>query len=779
MSSLKATGFLGLGLLAFVLSGCNMNAGSSVIAGPTPSPNPTPTPVPTPTPTPTPSPTATIHITVDALENRHAISALVYGVNFPPNTAYIGNSGATLVRWGGNASTRYNWKNFDTNAAQDFFFANRTFANGADSTLYTDSTKFVTNIVAAGGNAVMTIGMLPWVAKDSSSGSFSVKKYGAQCQVNPFNSDEGNGILKSDCKTPITGNDPNDAHVPLLDFPGASDPPGSVYRSQWVAALAPNFGSSPHFYDMDNEIDIWASTHRDVHPTPTGYNELRDVYLAEARAIKSWDPQAMRFGPVSCCWWFYWNAAANSDKSSHGGIDFLPWWLNEIAWSDAVAGARSLEVLDLHAYPDAPDMSTFSLAQKQALALRIFRDWWDPTYTSESGSINQPFVTQMQPAKTIPFRIPRLRAMANSIYPGTLLSITEWNAAFAGETDFSTALVDADAWGILGRERVWASSRWTAANPSSPAFLALKLFRNYDSQHHAFASVSVAAFHDGDPNTFSSYAAVDPAGTQMTVLTINKNPSASVQAQINLNGFTPSQVTTFALAQTSPNSIVSSPAQSWTPNWTFAPFSATLLVVNGSMAQSPSAEWDLNPDVTMVPAGGTVVLQPKLISGAGSVTLGSIQSDSGVTIANTQANLTASQTGALTVTAATTPGFYHFTVSATDNLGVKQNQGGWILVANPAASLTKSGDGQSGAVNTTLTLSVTLNPGQSGATLAGASILFTTDGGTVSNRIVATDSSGTASVTLTLPANPGTIHIRAEGPFSLGHPVVMFTETAH
>jgi hypothetical protein len=716
---------------------------------------------------------------VDALENRHAISPLVYGVNFPPNAAYMGNSGATLVRWGGNAATRYNWKNFDTNAAQDFFFSNRTFVNGADSTLYTDSTKFVSNIVAAGGNPVMTIGMLPWVAKDSSSGSFSVKKYGSQCQVNPFNSDEGNGILQSDCKTPITGNDPNDAHVPLLDSPAAGDPAGSVYRSQWVAALAPTFGSSPHFYDMDNEIDIWASTHRDVHPNPTGYNELRDIYLGEARALKGWDPQAVRFGPVSCCWFFYWNAAANSDKASHGGIDFLPWWLNEIAWSDAVAGQRSLEVLDVHAYPDAPDMSSLSLAQKQALALRIFRDWWDPSYTSESGSINQQFVTQMQPAKTIPFRIPRMRAMANSTYPGTLLSFTEWNAAFAGEADFSTALVDADAWGILGRERVWASSRWTAANPNNPAFLALKLFRNYDGQHHAFASVSVGALNDGDPNMFSSYAAVDPTGTRMTVLVINKNPSSSLQTQINLNGFTPSQVTAFTLAQTSPTSIVASPAQPWTPNWSFFPFSATLLVVSGSMAQSPSAEWDLNPDVTVAPAGGTVALQPKITSGTGSVTLSSIQSDSGVTIANTQATVSASQTGTLTVTAGTTPGLYHFTVSGTDNLGIKQNQGGWILVANPAAALTKSGDNQSGAINTTLTLSVTLNPGQSGATLTGASILFTTDAGALSNRIVATDSSGKASVTLTLPATPGTVHVRAEGPFGLGHPVVMFTETAH
>ena len=235
----------------------------------------------------------------------------------------------------------------------------------------------------------------------------------------------------------------------------------------------------------------------------------------------------------------------------------------------------------------------------------------------------------------------------------------------------------------------------------------------------------------------------------------------------------------FTLSQTSPGSIVASSAQSWTPNWNFAPYSATLLVISGSMAQSPSAEWDLNPDVIMAPAGGTAVLRPKITSGTGTVTLTSVQSDSGVSIANTQANLTASQTGTLTATAGTTPGLYHLTVSGTDNLGVKQNQSGWILVANPAASLTKTGDAQDGAVNTPLSLSVTLNPGQSGATLTGASVLFSTDRGALSSRIVATDGSGKASVTLPLPAAPGTIHVTAEGPFGLGHPVVTFTETAH
>ncbi|MFZ1007982.1 MAG: glycoside hydrolase family 44 protein [Candidatus Sulfotelmatobacter sp.] len=55
--------------------------------------------------------------------------------------------------------------------------------------------------------------------------------------------------------------------------------------------MAAAFGSSPHFYDMDNEIDIWGSTHRDVHPNPSGYEELRDTYREEALALKGWDPQ--------------------------------------------------------------------------------------------------------------------------------------------------------------------------------------------------------------------------------------------------------------------------------------------------------------------------------------------------------------------------------------------------------------------------------------------------------------------------------------------------------
>ena len=160
------------------------------------------------------------------------------------------------------------------------------------------------------------------------------------------------------------------------------------------------------------------------------------------------------------------------------------------------------------------------------------------------------------------------------------------------------------------------------------------------------------------------------------------------------------------------------------------------------------------------------------------MTLGLPQSDVGVTATVTQANVSTSQEGAIAINAGTTPGFYHFTVPGTDNAGVMQNQSGWIVVGNSPATLAKTGDGQHGAHGTTLNLSVTLNAGQSGGSNQGADVLFTTDSGSLSSRIVTTNASGIASVVLTLPSTAGTVHVTAEGPIPLGHPVATFTETS-
>jgi hypothetical protein len=413
-------------------------------------------------------------------------------------------------------------------------------------------------------------------------------------------------------------------------------------------------------------------------------------------------------------------------------------------------------------------------------------------------------VTSIQPNPTIPFRIPRLKALVNTIYPGAGLAITAWSAAFAGESDFSTALADADAYGIMGREGVGYAARWRAPNPANPNYLVLMLYRNYEGLPgtgggYNFGYTSVTATHNADPNLFSVYATASDDGMEMIV--VNKDPQREAQVQFNLLNFNPTKYMSYTLASTSPAAIATSGSASWASTQYFPPYSVTLVVIYGSFGAQPTSYWNLNPDAIMIPAGGSAVLYPKVTGsktgiGNAQATLSAAVFDAyegvpacggSLTITNPVLNYT--QDATITVNAGNVPGFCHFTVTGNDG-SATQTEGGWIIVGNPAASLTiAGGNNQTGTHSTALPvpLSVNLVPGSSGGTnpASGASVLFSASAGTLANStssgpkvIATTNASGVASVTLTLPATAQSVTVTVEGPYDLGHPVATFAETA-
>lgn len=748
--------------------------------------------------------TTALTASVNTLVNRHSISPYIYGGNFPADAAHVTDAGLSLVRWGGNASSTYNWQLHTYNADADYYYEDYTFkgfSGGGDS----DSVQFVTDVLNAGSHPLMTMPMLGWVAQSAENGSnghwsYPVSSYGAQCAVDPYNTDAGDGLEKSDCATPVTSSAVTTAYYPLLDDNSQTcNASTCVYRNTWAAELATAFGSgtcavpystitSCHFYDMDNEVDIWGGTHRDVHPAAAGYEELANIYESEAASLKTWDAAAVRFGPVSCCWWYYWNGANSSDKSAHGGVDFLPWWLNQIYWMDQINGARTLDVFDVHAYPDA-STSSLTTAQLQALSASIYRDYWDPTYVSTSSVINQKWATSIQPNRTIPFRIPRMKALVNTIYPGTPLAFTEWSAAFYSESDFSTALGDADAYGIMGREGLSFATRWEAPKAANANYQALRLYANYDGSGHGFGSTSVASSSSG--SLLSSYASLNAAGTTLTLMVINKDPSNAAQVAWTLNGFTPSSYVAYTLSSSAPTAIATSSAASWTATQSYAPYSITLLVVSGSEGAKPASEWYLNPDAIMAPASGSATIHPAILSGSSSVTLSSVVYDSyegasacSGTPSIQSSTVSSAQSGTILLPAPSSSGFCHFTVTGSDG-SATQTEGGWLIVGNAPATLTQSGNNQTGSTGGTLTLSVTLAAGSSGGLATGAAILFSSSAGTLSSGsssgsklIATTNNSGVASVTLTLPATAGKVTVTAQDQTALGGASVTFTETA-
>ena len=276
---------------------------------------------------------------------------------------------------------------------------------------------------------------------------------------------------------------------------------------------------------------------------------------------------------------------------------------------------------------------------------------------------------------------------------------------------------------------------------------------------------------------FSAYAATDPAGATLTLMVVNKDPANRANVSFEVSGFSPSTMKTYSLSSAAPTTIAASTARPWSAAQSIAPYSATLIVASGKSSHAEAEEWDLNPDTLLAPTSGTVTIAPRLTSGTGKVTLNSA-TGTGLEFTLTRKTVTASETGLILIKAPSTPGLYPFTVTATDSGGTTQSQEGWVLATVPAARLTKTGDNQAAARGKEVTLTATFVPGAASGSANGVDLLFTASAGKLNERIVRTNESGQATVTLTLPSTPGKVTVTAIGPVFWGTPTATFTETA-
>jgi hypothetical protein len=276
---------------------------------------------------------------------------------------------------------------------------------------------------------------------------------------------------------------------------------------------------------------MWDHTHTDIHPARMGYDDVLAEFLEYADAVKAVDPSAQITGPVSWGWSGYLYSAldraddnfrAHTDSARHGGGPFLPWFLKAVRDHDARTGRRSLDVLDVHYYPQgagvyggADDPDT------QERRLRATRALWDPGYVDESW-IGEPVRL-----------LPRLREWIDAGYPGTKIGVTEWNFGADGHIDGALAI--AEALGIYGREGVYLANYWAFPRKDSPGYLAFKLLRNPDGAGHGLGDQSVRAV-SGAPGNVAAFAAVDTATGDLTLLLINKMGRTTETVPLTLAG---------------------------------------------------------------------------------------------------------------------------------------------------------------------------------------------------------------------------------------------------
>lgn len=273
-------------------------------------------------------------------------------------------------------------------------------------------------------------------------------------------------------------------------------------------------------------------------------DEIYNDIVSYSTMIKSVDPGAKVFAPEEWGWSGYflsgydqqWGALhgynQHPDKDAHGGMDYLPWLMNQLHQYDVAHNTRLLDAFTLHFYPQGGEFSNDTSTTMQQLRNRSTRSLWDPNYVNES------WIGQAGPDQGKVQLIPRLKNWANTYYPGMPVGLTEYN--WGAEAHMNGATTQADILGILGREGADLATRWTTPATNSPTYLAMKMFRNYDGNKSTFGETSVSDI-TGDPDTVSSFASIRGSDGALTIMVINKtvytagSPSTSVT--VNLSNF--------------------------------------------------------------------------------------------------------------------------------------------------------------------------------------------------------------------------------------------------
>jgi len=488
-----------------------------------------------------------VDVNVDTGADVHPFSPLIFGVA-NGDAARNAAIGYPLRRWGGNATTRYNWQVDVHSTASDWYFEN---IPGASDRAHVppssnEADAFIGEARAYGADVLLTIPTIGWTPRADSPqqhpyfAGFSVAKYGAQvppnpwsAAVDPWDTDAGSG----DCD-PATNPSPNCVaygdegrhHLINNDPHDTSTEVGPEFWKSWIAHLQATFGGAAsggvRYYALDNEVMLWNSTHRDVHPDPTTYDETWNNAVAYGGAIKQQDPAALVTGPVTWGYCDLFGSAADgcvsgSDRAAHGGLPFVAWYLQQVCAHPLPGGARAVDVLDLHYYPQGSnvalddDDSAATAARRLRSLKELYRaDWVSESWMSDLGDTDANHYSK-------PNLIPRVRAWIAQYCPGTKLAITEYNWGNDGTT--SGAVAQAELFGIFAREGVDMATRWVAPDAGTKVERAFMLFLNYDGAGAKVQGESVRAT-SANIDQIGAYAF--RSGARTMVLLTNKTTAA-------------------------------------------------------------------------------------------------------------------------------------------------------------------------------------------------------------------------------------------------------------
>ena len=465
---------------------------------------------------------ADVTIIIDPAKTK-LISPYIYGINF-----YNGVSGAppllTFDRAGGNRWTAYNWETNASNAGSDYFYQNDSYLSS--SNVPAEAVRsFIAGDQGAGLASLVTFQLQGYVSADES---------GPVARPFPNLSRFKQVIEKKSTKdaTPFTTNPPTtDPYVYMDEFAWALDqkfPGQGIFGA--AAGLPGITPAHPTFISLDNEPDLWNSTHEEVQGSA---NTSSDNYIAKtvtlSKALKDQSPNVVIFGPVNYGFngIYGWQGEAGAGFSS--SFWFADKYLAGIKTASTAYGKSLVDVYDFHWYSEATDgttrvinMNGTSLTDAQVQAIvQSPRSLWDTTFKENSWITNSVLGGPI-------YILRRLQAKIDAANPGMKIAITEYENG--GFNHIAGTIAQADNLGVFGSEGVFAANFWPPGGTYSYALAGFRAFRGFDGASANFGDTSLETTSSSvkDVVVYASSDSATPG--RFVFVAINRSNASKVTA---------------------------------------------------------------------------------------------------------------------------------------------------------------------------------------------------------------------------------------------------------
>jgi hypothetical protein len=452
-----------------------------------------------------------VTITVNANQNKKAVSLYIYGANnwFDKSAQFYKDAGLRMARMnGGNNATKYNWRK-KLSSHPDWY--NNVYTNDWD--------KFANAIAANHPNmqGMFAFQLLGRVAS-SNQYNFNDWNYNQSKWWDGVNQNLAGGGIPNETGV-NTGKAATDGDINLYTEEWPADSTVGILN-HWFTKSGLGLNKNQFLYwNMDNEVDVWDGTHDDVMSDGLlPANEFMDNYIEVAKKARAVFPEIKLCGPVATSeWqWFKWSGGGTTINGKY--YCWLEYFIKRCADEEKASGIRVLDVVDLHNYPYAPT---------DADALQNHRMYFDKSYVYPGANGIKTINNGWDTSQNKEYIFQRINDWLDKYYGanhGIKLGLSEWSPG-PSEPNLASVIYSS----LLGTFANNGVEFFTPWSWMTGMWESLHLFSNYAK---GFSVSSTSSLE----NTVSGYTTVNEKSDSTTIILVNRDMKASHKVTVNLNG---------------------------------------------------------------------------------------------------------------------------------------------------------------------------------------------------------------------------------------------------